>query len=346
MIAFQRWGTMMNSWHSYPQIYALGHRGVRDLLLDTVLVEEKVDGSQFSFGCFERDPDAAGQLGTGPTLRIKSKGADIDPDNPPKMFAAAVATVIALRDKLKLGYTYRGEVLDKPKHNVLAYLRVPAGNVILFDINTGEEEYLDADGKVIEAARLGLEVVPEMYFGPGSGVTEADIKQWLERESCLGGVKIEGVVIKNYLRFGVDKKALMGKYVSEAFKEKHGQTAYGKPSFGSVIDRLVGMLRTEARWQKAVQHLREAGVITDSPKDIGAVIKEVHTDVMKEEVDFIKDALFKEFRKDILGGVCRGVAEWYKARLLTRQFEAVPEGDALAASPERRDPPEACEAAS
>lgn len=290
---------------------------MRDLLLDTVLVEEKVDGSQFSFGVF-MVYDGAVQT----ELRIRSKGANIDPDNPPKMFAAAVATVVALRDKLKVGYTYRGEVLDKPKHNVLAYSRVPVGNIILFDINTGEEEYLDANGKREEAARLDLEVVPAMYQGPGDLLTEADIKQWLELTSCLGGPKIEGVVIKNYARFGVDKKALMGKYVSEAFKEKHAGVAYEKPSFGSVIDRLVGMLRTEARWQKAVQHLREAGVITDSPKDIGPLIKEVHTDVMKEEIDFIKDALFKEFRKDILGGVCRGVAEWYKERLLAQQFEA------------------------
>jgi hypothetical protein len=311
----------MTSWHTYPSIYALGHRAVRDLLLDTVLVEEKVDGSQFSFGVFEHDPDAAGQLGTGTVLRIKSKGADIDPDNPPKMFAEAVETAKRLRDTLIVGWTYRGEVLQKPKHNVLAYSRVPAGNIILFDINIGEEEYLGAGGKVIEAARLGLEIVPEMYSGPGSGVVEADIRQWLERESCLGGVKVEGVVIKNYARFGVDKKALMGKFVSEAFKEKHAGVAYGKPSFGSVIDRIVGMLRTEARWQKAVQHLSETGAITDSPKDIGAIIKEVHADLMKEETDFIKEALFKEFRKDIVGGAVRGVAEWYKQRLLEKQFE-------------------------
>ena len=44
---------MMDSWHSYPQIYALGHRYITELLLDPVLVEEKIDGSQFSFGVFE-----------------------------------------------------------------------------------------------------------------------------------------------------------------------------------------------------------------------------------------------------------------------------------------------------
>ena len=58
---------MNTSWHSYPSIYALGHRYLEELLLDPVLVEEKVDGSQFSFGVFEH-PE-------GPELRCKSKGA-------------------------------------------------------------------------------------------------------------------------------------------------------------------------------------------------------------------------------------------------------------------------------
>jgi hypothetical protein len=319
----------MTSWHSYPSIYNLGHRAVRDLLLDDVLVEEKIDGSQFSFGCFEPDPYAAGQLGSGPVLRIKSKGAVINPDCTPRLFAEAVAAVVAFRDKLKVGWTYRGEVLRKPKHNVLAYSRVPTGNIILFDINTGEEEYLEPLAKGFEAQRLGLECVPQLYLGPGSGVVEADIRRWLEQGSCLGGPKIEGVVIKNYARFGIDKKALMGKFVSEAFKEKHKDEAgmYGKPTFGGVIDRITSQLKTEARWRKGIQHLREAGVLTDSPKDIGALIREIHADVVKEEEDWIKEQLYKEFRKDILGGVCRGVAEWYKEELLKKQFDATLEAE-------------------
>jgi hypothetical protein len=43
----------MTSWHSYPKLYAMGHRAIADLLLDDVIVQEKVDGSQFSFGLFD-----------------------------------------------------------------------------------------------------------------------------------------------------------------------------------------------------------------------------------------------------------------------------------------------------
>lgn len=299
---------MSDSWHTYPQIFALGHRYVRDLLLDPVVVEEKIDGSQFSFGVFEDG------------LRIRSKGAMINPDCCPKLFARAVETVLALRDKLHVGWTYRGEALDKPKHNVLAYNRVPSGNVILFDVNDGEESYLDPAAKAAEAARLGLETVALLHIGDGAAVSEAWIKDCLQRESCLGGPKIEGVVIKNYARFGIDKKALMGKYVSEAFKEKHAGAAYGKQSFGSVIERIVAALKTDARWQKAAQHLRDSGLLTESPKDIGPLIREIHADLQKEETEFIKDALFKEFWKDIAGGVIRGVPEWWKERLLAAQF--------------------------
>ena len=41
-----------DSWHSFPSVYAVGHAALADLFLDDVIVEEKVDGSQFSFGLF------------------------------------------------------------------------------------------------------------------------------------------------------------------------------------------------------------------------------------------------------------------------------------------------------
>jgi hypothetical protein len=40
----------MSSWHSYSSIYALGHKALAELFMEPVLIEEKVDGSQFSFG--------------------------------------------------------------------------------------------------------------------------------------------------------------------------------------------------------------------------------------------------------------------------------------------------------
>src|SRR5690242_11376793 len=103
-----------DSWHSYPSIFALGHRYVADLLTVPVLVEEKIDGSQFSFG-----------ISTVGELAIRSKGAQMHIDAPEKMFQKAADTVKELKDVLTPGWTYRAEYLAKPKHNTLAYDRVP-----------------------------------------------------------------------------------------------------------------------------------------------------------------------------------------------------------------------------
>lgn len=66
----------MNSWRSYPSIYNLVHSAIKNLFTVSVLVEEKIDGSQFSFG-----KDANGDL------HIRSKGAVTYIDAPEKMFA-------------------------------------------------------------------------------------------------------------------------------------------------------------------------------------------------------------------------------------------------------------------
>lgn len=296
---------MNTSWHSYPSIYALGHKAVSELLLDPVIVEEKIDGSQFSFGRFDGE------------LKVRSKGAQINADYPEKMFSEAVEVVKAL--DLKDGWTYRAEYLKKPKHNTLAYDRIPEKHLILFDINTGEEEYLTYEQKQAEAVRLGLEVVP-IFF---SGVVDnpETLLGFLEKPSILGGQKIEGFVIKNYSRFGPDKKALMGKYVSEAFKEVHGgEWKKNNPTTGDVLQQLILRYRTPARWQKAVQHLRERGELEQSPRDIGKLIKETQEDIEKECAEEIKEMLYAYAIKNIRRAVTGGLPEWYKQELLKLQF--------------------------
>lgn len=304
---------------SYSKIYNLGHKAVADLMAGNVLVEEKVDGSQFSF---RTDPET-GQL------YVRSKGADIYPDDPPKMFAAAVETVKAIAFKLQPGWTYRGEVFQKPKHNALEYSRVPVGNVIIFDIDRGQEDFLTSLEKREEAERLGLETVPVLYAGDGAGVTPEWLKLWLETESVLGGAKVEGVVIKAYGRFGIDKKTLMGKYVSEAFKEvMHGAFKDANPKSGDIIERIVQQIRTDARWEKAVQHLREANELQDAPQDIGILRKAVMDDVLEECGPEMMAVLWKWAWPHIQRGAVRGFPEWYKNKLMIQQFGVKPEDQA------------------
>ena len=300
----------MDSWHSYPSIYALGHRAIADLLKGPVLVEEKVDGSQVSWM-----KDADGEL------HVRSKGAVMHPDAPEKMFTKAVETVKALAPQLVPGWTYRGEYLRAPKHNALAYDRIPKQHIILFDINTGHETYMDATGKHAEAERLGLEAVPLLHAGmvedPGA------VRQFLERTSILGGQPIEGVVIKplDYGLFGKDKKCLMGKFVSEAYKEVHSSAwKESNPGPKDILTVLGARYGTQARWQKAMQHLAERGTLEGSPRDIGQLMQEIPEDIRKECEDEIKEMLFAYAWPHIRRLVTRGVPEWYKNELLRRAF--------------------------
>lgn len=310
----------MSSWHSYPSIFNFGHKAVADLLNYPHMVQEKVDGSQFSFGVF---PDDLGEYAN--PLRVRSKGAVMNPDAPEKMFAAGVTSVKSIQDKLHPGWTYRGEYLAKPKHNALAYDRIPNGHVILFDVSTGESEWLGYDQLVEEGQRLGLEVVPKLSQGTTeSPITLDQMRNILDNTtSVLGGQLIEGVVVKPLVPlFGIDKKTLMGKFVSERFKEVHSKEwKAANPSKADVVTLLVAELSTPARFQKAVLHLREAGQIEDSPRDIGKLIKEVQADILKEEADYIAQKLLAWGQDHVLRGVTRSIPEWYKGELLRQQFE-------------------------
>ncbi len=291
--------------NSYPSVYALGHTAIADILDGDVVVEEKVDGSQFSFANLE------GQL------VVRSKRKHMHPDAPEKMFEKGVEVVKEL--DLHPGWTYRAEYLAKPKHNTVAYDRVPNSHLVLFDINPGLESYLSPTNKADEATRLGLEVVPGFFVGRVESMDH--LKELLDTDSFLGGAKIEGVVIKRYDRFTRDKKAMIGKYVSEAFKEKHSKEwKKSNPTRTDVIQRLIVELRTEARWEKAAQHLEEDGTLEGSPRDIGALIKEIPADVLKEEREYIAEELFKYAWPHIKRGLTAGMPEWYKERLAQLAF--------------------------
>ena len=298
--------TPTDSWGSYPSVYALGHKAIADLLLDPVIIEEKIDGSQFSFGRFNGE------------LRCRSKGAVIYSDAPDRMFTKAVEVVKNL--PLQDGWTYRAEYLMKPKHNALAYDRTPEKHLIIFDINPGVEDYLKWFDKQVEAHRIGLEAVPCLRTGVLTD--RQDLTELLTSVSCLGGQRIEGVVIKNYHRFGADKKVLMGKYVSEAYKEVHAkQWKLGNPSHGDVIQLITDAYRSPARWQKAVQHLRDRGELQYAPQDIGSLMREVPMDIEAECRDEIIEKLWAWAWPKVRRGVAAGLPEWYKEQLMESQFQ-------------------------
>lgn len=296
----------MTSWHSYPKIWNLGHKQLADLFKDPVVLQEKIDGSFFAFGVY------CGQL------KWRSKAVEMTTD---KQFAPAVTYIKSIEHLLKPEHMYCGEYLKSPGHNTQLYGRVPNNHIILFDVKRADEDYFTVEEAAVEAERLGLEFVPYEIM-EGDKVTELVLKDFMDRHSILGGEKKpEGVVIKNYKRFGIDKKCLMGKFVSEAFKESHrAEWKVKNPLQGDVLHAILLAYTTEARWQKALGYLRDSGSLTDSPKDIGPLVKRIQQDVKDECKEEILEALYKWAWPKIERGVTNGAPQWYKEQLLARQF--------------------------
>jgi len=293
---------------SYSSPYALGHKATESLWDGTVWVQEKIDGSQFSFGRY------------GDVLHCRSRKQDLshtvdDPEGA-GMFRLAVETAVRLQCHLPDGWTYRGEFLQRPKHNTLAYDRTPLGHVILFDVDRGDQDYMLPPRARREARRLGLE------FAPVCGMYRAkqsldDLRKLLDTISILGKQAVEGIVLKNYGQFDhSQKKVLMAKLVSADFQEVHGKDWKKRnPSKNDIILSLIERFGTEVRWRKAVQHLAEAGMLEHTPRDIGMLIREVPDDILAEHEGEIRDALFAAFVKDLRRGWTRGMPEWYKREL-------------------------------
>jgi hypothetical protein len=301
----------LSSWHSYGKVWALGHPKVKNIFQGWVVVEEKLDGSQWSWGVHN------GEL----KLKTHTKERHYPVDD--KLFKAAADKVWDLFQQglLVEGYTYRSECITRPKHNCLAYDRCPDGYMVLFDVETSQGQFLGPDEKHKEALRLGIEPVIAFYRGDGKLLTEDTLKGYLENISLLGGQKIEGVVVKNYSQFIEDGKVMMGKYVSEKFKEvQKSDWKKSNPGQGDIIMELIEQYRSEARWNKAVQHLKEDGECESDPRDIGKLVRLVCKDVHEECQEEIKEKLFKWAWKKINNGLTKGMPEWYKQQLLEQQF--------------------------
>jgi hypothetical protein len=296
-----------------PKIYALGHRFNRNILDGpTIEITEKLDGSQFRFGLL----DGALIVGTKNTL--------LNPENPQnKMFNSAVEIVRELftNNLLADNTMFYGECLCSNRQNVLRYDRMPKGHIALFggyDIN--EDKYLSYSRISGLASIFGIDVVPMVYKGPAEKISRdplSHIEQFLSNESALGGCKCEGIVIRNVHQITQSPDAVydytIAKYVSEKFKEVANVSSKKK---GSGWHDFCTEYRTEARWQKAVQYLRESGELTGDVRDIGPLIRRVHDDITEEDHERIKQRLWEFYRRDLMREATRGLPEWYKQKLV------------------------------
>jgi hypothetical protein len=300
----------------YSSPFNVGHKALENFWNGAIWIEEKIDGSQFSFS-----------MSKDGFLYARAHKQDLTPFcmNPELggMFTKALQTVLDIKDLLVPGWTYRGEFIGKPKQNTLCYERVPKQFIILFDIDKGDQDYLNPFEAQNIADGIGLEFVPVLtnpFETTGDKLSLDSLLPLLETDSILGGTKVEGIVLKNYTQWGMDDKTLMAKLVSKDFREKHDvDWRLRNPKVGTIVERIVSTYSTEARWMKAVQHLREQDKLIGAPQDIGLLIHEIPADIFKDAEAEIRDVLFEHFKRDIERGVVKGFPEFYK-RLLAEEF--------------------------
>lgn len=300
---------------SFPKIHHIGgHSLVEHVFDDVVQITEKIDGSQFTFGVIDG------------VLQLRSKGATMGVSkgtraahigNVPKLFKPVVDYVTSIESRIPQNLFFYGETLCKPRHNTLEYARVPKNHFMLFAVSQKDQCTFIEDHSVIEqyAQILDVDVVPLLFQGK---CKEEDIPGFV-KGSVLGGCIAEGVVIKQFKYFEYYSKVmniLAVKYVTEQFREKHSKsTTYKQPK--DRMDELIDSYRTVARWNKAVQHLRELDKLENCPKDIPTIMTEVRYDIIEEELENIKTELWVMFHKEFMSKVTKGLPEWYKTTLET-----------------------------
>ena len=291
----------------YAKVLTLGSAYTENALMGEVILQEKVDGSQFGFGINEDGE-----------LVFRSHNQAIDYEAPNKMFSKVVDYLKSIEGKIKAypkdTYFYC-EYLSKPKHNTLCYDETPLNNLVLFDVQAPDGRW--ADRKYIEniARYLEIDAIPELYRGIANAET---ITNLLATPSYLGNEIIEGIVIKNYnqtVLLNGKILPLITKFVRPEFKEKH-QCDWKIRSPKTCLADYVNSFCCEPRWQKAIIHAKEQGNLSQSPKDIGMLIKMIQEDVLEEETEDIKQRLFDFFKDDILSKAIKGFPQWYKEELL------------------------------
>jgi hypothetical protein len=214
--------------------------------------------------------------------------------------------------------TYKNPVT--PRSPMTAYPRIISRSLV-FDMTTTPSPTMTKyhRGRIL----CPLMPYPSYIVVPPSPEHVLEI---VKGDSYLGGQQREGVVVKRRVDFelyGVMQHIMGGKYVTEAFKEVHHKDWAKLNTSKGGLEVLKGSIRTEARWNKAIQHLRDNGTFGGTVKDIGNLIKEVQNDLLEEEKDNLKDQLWKIYGSDVLKSATTGLVDWYKEKIVLGEFQDV-----------------------
>lgn len=301
----------------FPKVLGLGQPLLSEIFDDPIDLTSKIDGSQCRIHLTESN------------VQCGSKNVDMADM---KMFDLAYQQADRIW-KEKVWWTFGDDItlftefLNKPKHNVLKYDRVPRNNLYLFGALN--------DGKHLKTEEL-IELANELQIEPPHIIVSQvkidnpdDLNKYLETESVLGGTKVEGIVIRNSYKFYPPLLVstmvfadypLVGKLVRDDFKERLNKEWSGKKQREAPLSKVTTEFLTEARFHKVIQHLADEGKITYEMHNLKSIIPEFYRDLVDEEHDEIVKVAMEEFWRQ-LKRKCDNVAvqEWKKF-LIKKQF--------------------------
>ncbi len=301
----------------YQKIQQPYHKEVQNIWKGHIVVEEKIDGSQFRIEIIKNGEISCGSHHQ--ELSMVDSMFKLGTDQAQEIFKSLPENMTGA-DKI----TVFCEYLSKPKQNTIAYSRTPGKNLVVFDVMY-DDKYLNRKLKEnFVNLYEGLEITPLLWEGEGKDFTDEIKAEILLKPSYLGHQggydKVEGIVVKAYDNYYdvnrypyLQGQWLCTKIVNESFQEKN---KVENPGVGGKMQKLKDSVNSEARWRKAVQHLKERGELLNEMKDMAKLAPEVQNDLLEEEKENIKEELWKLYGKSIIHNSIKGLPEWYKEQLV------------------------------
>ena len=264
-------------------------------------IQEKIDGSQFSFSTHITENKDKKQI-----REMVYTCGNTERNSDAALFKKAITVLEILKYNFTPDLVYHAEMITSKRHNIVEYERMPHHFVVVYDISN-EKQYFSIEEMIKECQRAGLEFVPAIYTNTNPEVNPHEkclelIKDIEEGRllSILGG-KPEGVVLKcsRFVNLKGETVNTKIKYVTSLFKEiRHvKKPTRTRQSIAEFISWVGEHFNLPARFAKGRQHLEIRHNITkDTPNYYEHLCKELDSDLIKEQSDLIQAFIENEYR--------------------------------------------------
>ena len=293
-------------WKKYIKIRALGTDETEGIFEGTCVVQEKVDGANFSF-----------YVENNKLLVASRNMVMVDKKNSGNWKAMLPVTEAynQHKDKFNPNYLYVGESTQR---HTISYTDIP--NFIGYDIwNEETESFLDWKDTKKEFASIGLPFIHVHFEREGSEITIEELRECIKNSAYKDG-PAEGVVIKNYNELDGHDRQMFAKIVTDEFKESNRKAFGGidqpKKENNSTI-LIAETYGTNARIEKIIHKLVDEGNKLDMSL-IPVLFNAVSEDIFEENAVEIYHTFDKIDFKHLRGIVAKKCVPVLKRVLLEK----------------------------